>query len=222
MKIPVIILFMLLWFSSSASAQEKIDCSRKARFGKAEICLPNIEGFKECYLDLYVKQLADKTEVPGNQVLGYYLENETYDNVGISGLSGLNSFIKIYGTKRIQDYKADFQTLKQVQSSMSENYISKNWDSIEKSIDKIGIDIKLGTPTIIKTYNLNKQSFTYVMLSRNEVQGMEPFTLAMTINGLLINERLIWMAYFVNYEDEETVSLLQKKSNEVLTSLLKK
>tara|TARA_Y100000766_G_C18875819_1_gene590738 strand:- start:1042 stop:1713 length:672 start_codon:yes stop_codon:yes gene_type:complete len=213
----ILILFLL---SNWTFAQE-INCVRKAYFGKTEICLPQIEGYQECYSDSIVKQVADGTEVPVNMVLGFYLNNETFEKKDSLGLFSFDNYFKVYGTKQIKDYKANYELLKQMQDVLAGNFISKNWELMLKEIDKIGLELEIGVPTVIKTYNLNKNSFTYVMLARYEIEGVEPYTMAMTINGLLINERLIWMAYYLNYNGDKTILELQEKSNTILTKLLR-
>ena len=213
----ILILFLL---SNWTFAQE-INCVRKAYFGKTEICLPQIEGYQECYSDSIVKQVADGTEVPVNMVLGFYLNNETFEKKDSLGLFSFDNYFKVYGTKQIKDYKANYELLKQMQEVLAGNFISKNWELMLKEIDKIGLELEIGVPTVIKTYNLNKNSFTYVMLARYEIEGVEPYTMAMTINGLLINERLIWMAYYLNYNGDKTILELQEKSNTILTKLLR-
>jgi len=219
MKKLIHTILILLFINNWAFAQEN-NCVRKASFGKTEICLPQIKGYQESYSDSIVKQLADQTEVPINMVLGFYLNNQTYEKKNSLGLFSFDDYFKIYGTKQIKDFKADSKLLQEMQDVLAGNFISKNWESMEKEVDKIELEIEIEAPTVIKTYNLNSKSFTYVMLTRYKLEGAEPNTMAMTMNGLLINERLIWMAYYLNYHGEETISKLQENSNIILTKLL--
>jgi hypothetical protein len=59
------------------------------------------------------------------------------------------------------------------------------------------------------------------MLTKYALEGIEPYTLAISINGLLINDRVIWMAYYLNYKGEETIISLANKSNDIVRKLLK-
>lgn len=206
-------------FVNSALSQE-INSTRKATFGKTDIFLPPIEGYKECYSEPLVKQIADGTEVPSNMVLGFYLNNRTFEKIGSSELSSFDDYFKIYGTIQIKDYKANHEILKQMQDAMGGNFMSKNWDLMKKEVDKIGLEVEIGVPIVIKNYNLNKNSFTYVMIARYELEGVDPFTLVMAINGLLINEKLIWMAYYLNYDGEESISRLQKNNDFILEEFI--
>ena len=192
------------------------ECARKTNFGEIEICLPKIEGYKECYLDPTIKQIADATEVPVNMVLGYYLNDKAFKNKDSIVSSGFDDFFKLYGTKQIKDYKANESILKETQKALAGNFLSKNWDVIKDEIDKTGIDAKIGVPVVVKSYNLNKKSFTYVMIANYEVKGTDPYTMAMAMNGVLLNDRLVWLAYYILYKDKSTIDILQEKSNKII------
>jgi len=220
-KITNTILILLL-LSNYAYTQkvETTNCERKATFGEAEICLPQIEGYKECYTDPIVKELADGTEIPANTVLGFYMEEKTLEKKDSFGLFSFDNYFKIYGTKQLKDLDADTKALKEIQDVIGGNFIAKNWESMMEEIDKVGLEAEIGVPTVVKTYNLNEKSFTYVMLTKYQVEGVEPYTIAMTINGLLLNDRLVWMAYYLNYNGVETIPALQEQSDVILTRLL--
>ena len=104
---------------------------------------------------------------------------------------------------------------------LSQNFIKENWDEFSKEIDKIEIEAEIGVPTFIEKYNANKESFSFIMLTKYNFEGIEPYTLAMTINGYLKNDRLIWMAYYLNYEEPKTIDILKTKSNKLLVELLR-
>ena len=216
MKKIVNVILIFLVINNCALAQDE-NCVRKATFGETEICLPKIEGYQESYTDPIIKQFADGTEVPTNMILGFYLNNQTYERRDSLGLISFDDFFKIYGTKQIKNLKADSSLLKKLQDLLTENFPG---ELIKKEFDKIGLEIKIGAPTIIKTYNLNANSFTCIMLTKYELEGMKSHVTAMTINGLLLNEKLIWMAYLLNYNGEETILRLQENSNAILTKLL--
>ena len=161
------------------------------------------------------------TEVPINMVLGFYLNNSVYEKRDSLGLIRFDDYFKIYGTKEIKDYKADKSTLDEMQKVLAGNFISKNWEEMEKEIDKIDLEVQVGVPTVIDSYTLNNKSFTYIMLARYELEGVEPYTMAMALNGMLLNERLVWMAYYRNYTDQSIVDQLKTNSNKILSQLMK-
>lgn len=216
-----IFLFLSITFclANWAIAQE-IDCARITTFGKVEICLPQIEGYQECYSDSLVKILADETEIEANAVLGFYLSNEIFEKKDSIGLVDFDDYFKIYGTKQIADYQADLEALDQIRDLTSGNFMSKNLESIQESIDELGFDLEIGVPVIIKTYKLTSNSFTHLILVKIELKGLEPMTRAVALNGLLINERLVWMAYYLYYDGEESIVMLQERSDQILAEIL--
>lgn len=212
-------LFLLLFLGNMALAQDS-KCARKAAFGDTKICLPIIKGYKECYTDPAVKPLADATEAPANMVLGFYLTNKVFGQKEKLGEIRFDDYFKVYGTKEIMNVEADGDALQQMQEVLSSNFISKNWESMLKELDKTGLDVEIGAPTIVKSYSPNERSFTYIMLTKYELEGGSTQTLAMTMNGVLLSDRLIWVAYYLNYEGKETISTIETNSNKILNSLL--
>ncbi|MCG8326259.1 MAG: hypothetical protein MI974_01180 [Chitinophagales bacterium] len=195
------------------------DCQRSAKFGDVLICLPIIEGYEECYLNAKVKQIADATEISTNSVIGFYLDTIIYDNKDSIGLIEFDNYFKVYGSNQSKYHKANKESLLGIHELLTNNFIVKNWEEVGNEIDKLGLDVEVGLPVIIDSYGLNENSYTYVMLVKYELEGGESFMMAMTVNILLIKERLIWMAYYLDYEGELTIRRLIKQSDKILNGL---
>ena len=165
-------------------------------------------------------ELADATEVQSNVILGFYLSNETYAKKSHLGLFGFDDYIKVYGTKHIKDTEASPKLLGRMKDFVARGFISKDWDAMDKEADKISSAVETRVPTVIKSYSENENSFTYVVLTKYDVGGAEPLVVANTINGLLVNNRMIWVAYYLNYKGEETITRLQENSNAILKEFL--
>lgn len=203
------------------SLQAQTTCDRTTKFGTVDICLPAIAGYEECYLQPNVKSLADATEVPANDVLGFYINDEMMQRTDEIGTFDLSDYFKVYGTKQIAALDANEAILTQMKEMLAGTFNVKNWGEVQKSIDEnIDLDFEVGVPTVVKTYELNDQSFTSVMLTKYAVEGMEPYTMAMTINGLLIHQRIVWLAYYQLYTDPSTIDAVQQKSDMILSKLL--
>lgn len=216
-SIGAVVLWILI--TNCLIAQES-KCSRSTTFGSVELCLPLIDGYQECYLEPSVKALADATEVPANAVLGFYLNNQTFEQRDSLGSVNFDDYFKVYGTLQLQDYKAEASILSEMQGFMSSNFLSKDWDLVEKEFDQLGFEGTINEPTIIKQYSLNEDSFTYIMLVKYELEGIKPFTLVMSISGYLYKERLIWMAYYLNFDGGSSIDKLEKRSNEILLKIM--
>ena len=212
--------FILLLSVSTLVYAQKNLCDRKAKFGATTFCLNHIEGYHECYTYPTVKTLADKTEIPANMVLGFYLNDKIYQQKDSMGLISFDDYFKVYGTKQIQDYKVGKKELGEMQEILNGSFISKNWDSMKKEVDKLSFEIEVGIPTVVKTYKLNKNSFTFIMITKYELEGGQSYIMAYTMNGLLIKDKLIWMAYYLNYSNESTIDRLQINSDKIVNKLL--
>jgi len=100
------------------------------------------------------------------------------------------------------------------------NFTITEWDDIKKEVDGLNLDIEIGQPTVVKNYTHNDKSFTYMMLVNYAIDAETIYTMAMTVNGMLLNKRLIWMAYYLDYDGEDSIELLQSKSNAILDNII--
>lgn len=221
MKNSILSFLLLLVFTNWTLAQDS-DCSRITSFGESNICLPVLEGYQECYLDSAVKPIIDAIEPPSNMTLGFYLSNAAFEKRDSMGRLSIDNYFKVYGIEQMRDYEVDRQILKQIQNVFTQNFISKNWELVENEIDKIELELKIGVPTLVKSYSKNEDSFTYVLLTKNKPKDGQPSTLAMTMNVLLINKRLVMMTYYLGFKGEETMYRLQENSDLILLELQNK
>lgn len=213
------VLFLVFMFAHISLISQSTDCLRTAKFGTTDICIPDVKGYEECYLNPEVKLFADATEAPVNMVLGYYINDESYavyDTIDI-----LNDFFKIYGTKEIQNLPANKEVITEMGSMLKGNFLIKNWDEMTKYVEDSGLDVEVGVPTVVKSYNLNEESFTMLMIIKYDIAGFEPYDMCIAMNGFLSNDRMVWMAYYLIYDGEETMNKVESKSNEILSSLQK-
>ncbi len=213
----LILLTLIFTISTQILFGQEDQCERVPKFGSANICLPKVKGYTECYLDPEIKSLADATEAPANMVLGYYINDSTYQN--FDKVIIMEDFFKVYGTKQISNLTATNKEIFEFGEMMQNNFIVKNWDEVSAGFDDLDLNVEVGVPTVIKTYKLNESSFSMLMLLKYDLEGVEPYTLALTINGLLSGDRIIWMAYYLLYNGESTIKKLEIKSNEILTVL---
>jgi hypothetical protein len=59
-----------------------------------------------------------------------------------------------------------------------------------------------------------------VLLIKYQPEGGEPFTTIATVSGLLLQERLVWLAYYLDYDDAATVATAEKNTNLILEAIL--
>ncbi len=211
---------LLILTASIVGFSQESDCSRITSFGDVEICLPFINGYVECYTDPLVKEMADKTEIAINSVLGYYLNDDTYEQRSMLGIISFDDYFKIYATNQLAELDADVNMLNEVKSALSGNFFEKSWDSLVDEFIDDELQVEIGVPTMIKDYQINDNSFTFLMITKYEVENQEPTIIAMSMSGMLVNKRLVWMAYYLNYDGEESIDKLQGKTDQIVTAFM--
>ncbi len=200
---------------------QEVDCHRKSPFGKKEICLPTIDGYQECYLEAPITEMADATEVPTNRVLGYYLDTMTYNRKSELGTFQFDNYFKIYGTLDVQDYEAQEGEMDQIFAAVKESFVPGMWEETKGLIDEKGLGVQVGQPVLLEDYRFSDQSFTCVALISYSTPEIPDVTMAMTVNGLLLHNRIVWMAYYLMYENADTLIELKNNSNILIDEILK-
>lgn len=164
--------------------------------------------------------MADATESPVNDVLGFYLNNDTYNTRELLGSITFDDYFKVYGTKELQNQAVDAEVLSNMARILNSNFVVKNWDELMEQVGPLAASIDIGAPVVIEYYSLNAQSFTSVMLVKYQVDADHSFLMSMCINGLQMQDRLVWMAYYLEYADDQTIVKLRAANDKILLKLL--
>lgn len=193
-------------------------CDKSVRFGNIDVCLPEIDGMTECYSNPMVKERADNTEYEGNSELGFYLNNETYKKVNKINEINFDDYFKIYATKSFAYKKFELPELNNMANKMEGNYIKTNWSELKKKAEKNRDFVSIGKPVLLDSYIPNKNIRTFVMLTKYNVDNTE-FIMVATLNMVLIKEHLIWLAYYKNYNGEESINKAKSKNDYIVLRL---
>ncbi len=208
-----------LLVSAFACAQSPT-CEKGATFGSQTICLPELVGYEECYAVPIVKQTADASEVAVNEVLGFYLNDSTYARVDELATFVFDDYAKVYGTKQLMNLEVDASMLPAIKEQVAASFQPGNWEEVKKQIDETGLGVAVGVPVLVKDYRLNDRSFTYVAVIKYSGEEAGDFTMGMTINGLLLQDRMVWMAYYLRYEGDSTIERLEEQTKVIVERML--
>ncbi|MEM6772682.1 MAG: hypothetical protein AAF597_19040 [Bacteroidota bacterium] len=216
----LIILFALSW-TLSLSAQDS-PCLQQVPFGDVSICLPKVPGMTECYADPFIKAIADATEAPTNEVLGYYLDSMEYVNFDTLNPQGLKNYFKVYGVTQVSRMPTGTEELDMLYGIMVQQLgdTTNFWRNIGNDVNaRLGEGLEVGVPKMIERYQLTDDSFTMVALM--EIQEPDTTTtIVLSISGILLSERFVCMAYYNPYVDPGSVALLKERSDGVVRRLL--
>ena len=200
-------------------SKEHTDCKKSIILGGKEICLPEIDGMKECYEVPIVKSLADKNEYSANSVLAFYLNNSTFEKVDQLGDFSFDDYFKIYAMTKLKTVDVSKAQFTQFANEMTSNFIRKNWDELKRKIDNQDFEFSVGQPVLIDDYSPHDQANTYVMLLKLSDDENEKI-LACTMNMILLKERLIFLAYYKNYENPESIKTAKSKNDFIVHRLI--
>ncbi|HQF29728.1 MAG TPA: hypothetical protein PLD36_14015 [Bacteroidia bacterium] len=221
MKRILVVVFALFLtsFTQAQTGKSNIHCERKTNFGEAELCLPSINGMKECYENEVVKAFADQTEYETNKVLGYYLMDSTYKAIVAGSEFEMGDYFKIYGTTKLADYKAGPKELDMINDVVEKTLEPVNFAEIKKKMDAQLDSIDVGAPMLLEKYSKNKNSKSFVLLVKYSTEESS-YMMVMSLNMLLIKDRIVNLAYYREYHDEADITAMKASSDVVVKRVL--
>jgi hypothetical protein len=208
--------------SSYENTQNKMfeDCERQFDYGSISICLPKFNEMTECFSDLRVKEsLGINSNGLNNKVLAVYLTNETYNSIDSLNGKIYDNYFTVYTSPKFIDQKvrkADFDYINsELLSSFGGDMMSNLKDSINMKQSNFSID----RPLLIEKYSLADNCQTYILLSEYSKDGsvthMNTF-----LNTAFIKEKVIFCAYYMIYDGNESVNKAKAKNDYLVLRFL--
>ncbi len=194
-------------------------CEKTVTFGDLDICLPAFEDMVECSSDPRIKSIIDNTNYPGNTILAYYVKNNFFNKLGNLVQVSTEDYINFYAANSLKGVPINDSLLNLMGNTMSENYISEKWGDLKKNLEKNLGSISVGRPVIIDIYSPNENVRSYAMLTKIVVSHKE-VVLVMTANIIRIKERMVFLAYYKEFDGEESITSAKSCNNIVVGKLL--
>jgi len=220
LKSAVILLFLLVsWLETGSKnvtysnvVADNSNCTKTVTFGAVEFCLPKIDGMTECYLNPLLRRRADEFAYEGNTVFGIYLPDAIYNQSDKLLDIKLDDYIKIYSVDKLKNFKITTDKLDTLQIMMLESYDSKDWTEVENSIENMADNLSIAKPILIDSYKPHENIRTSVILMKAIRDGFEAITM-MTMNVVVIKNRLIYYCYYLDYTGPETLNKVKIKND---------
>ncbi len=190
----------------------KKNCTTDVQFGDTAICLPKVSEWVECYENSNVKQRFDPYDTSNNTTLGYYLSNKTFKNIDNLAEITFDDYFKIYAPNQGKNKNMTVSEMKEVVKIMSGSFISKTLEETNKDLQKKGKKILLSRPILLDRYDpQSNASSVVVLMSVNN--GNDSNVLAMQMTATIVKKRMVFIAYYLNFKDENTLKMLKKNSD---------
>lgn len=215
MKNLILILFIFFLFSFK-NGVDNTNCIRTVSFGDINICLPIIDGLKECYLYPRVKYIVDEND--GSQILGYYINNSTFKQVDRLDKIIYDDYVSINAPIASKGIKIGQMELNQFKRMAEQNYIKKNWSDIKNRIEE-NFNATLGAPILIDSYSPNEKVRTFIIMTKI-LFGENEIVRLMSLNMIEIKNRLVNLVYYKDYEGLESIKKLKSKNDYMVLLLL--
>ena len=178
------------------------DCKESVAFGDIDICIPTIKGYVNVYNEEHqeTKLLLESREHQTNQIIGYYINSDSYEKELYKTLDD-SDYFKIYSVKNYRNKHTTSSDLKRTYQMVQEGFVKENWESINKKYDEIGRADEIDQPIILDSYETNENFLTVIFLMK-QIIGNETKLQLVAMNFLLIKSRIVHYAYYLKYTDE--------------------
>ncbi|SNA74761.1 hypothetical protein [Flavobacterium psychrophilum] len=213
-------IFFLIITNFQIFAQTKMkhfNCKSSMHFGDIEICLPEIDGMKECYKNPIAKNILNTSNPSNNPIFGYYLTDTDYSQIGnIENLS-FDEYFTIFALEKMKNVEINYKDLNTIYELMEKGYIKENWSELKIKFQKSTNYLSFGKPVLIESYSLNNKLKTFVLLSKIQ-NGVEEQIQIQILNFIQIKKRLLSLSYYLDYNGEKSFKIAKSK-NDYITAL---
>lgn len=179
-----------------------------------EIYLPRISGLRECYDEPRIKSYVDFFEMKENETLAFYADSVSREIVEDRTLERINNYFKVFISTEIpKDLKVNNSFINQLylkyidDSEQDEDVWKSSIDVIESRFKRVD----LATPLSIETYQSHPSVVSTVSLMKEPNGGDQVFIAILTMANIK-NELISW-AYYLNFDDQESVEIAKNTSN---------
>ena len=159
-------------------------------FGDIEVCLPNVQGMVECYENEDIKSYVSNFDFEVNQIIGFYLTQNDYDNFNSSDKPKMDGYLKIYSPKKMKNQEINNSNLDEMVQIFKKNFLESNWDKISEKIEELGTNLRIDSPILMENYKPNETTRTFITFNKIASETYEDFQIS-ALNLMNIKNRLI-------------------------------
>ena len=209
-----------LFFIIYSKAQNIPDCSRKVNFGDISVCLPKIAGMNECYNLKIVKEKVDKLEPEQTELLGFYLNDFVYSKVDKINDFEFDDYFKIYSLDFAKGINFKTTDLDQMSDLITGNGKLIGWDKIIKELNNTNSSFSFKKPSYVDKYTLNDKSRSSIFIIGINNNDKKSYLIG-SINTMAIKNRVIFISYYLKFEDSSSLEKFKMKNNEIVLKIQK-
>lgn len=210
---------MALLLSSCHRTAEKTPDGGSELYGYVNIHLPQVEGMNECHNHPRVKAFTERYRQSG-PILGYYLDDATFPRIDSLGQITFDNYFMIYGDYNRENYDAEDTDLPLMQEQLERSLVGTDWQALGRSTEDINNTLMVGRPAIIEKYSPQPGVLTMIILMKYQQEGGAESTVASAANCILLKKRLLSMAYYMAYQNANTILTLKQRNDAAVKALM--
>ncbi len=188
------------------------NCVGEASFGDLSICLPKINGQTECFSHPKIKTRLSQFNDPDNTILGYYINDSIYKKIDEIEEVSYDDYYQVYAPNLAKNFTMTRSEMKQIMSMMTNGFLDKTMEEVNKTPSFLRNNISIEQPILIEKYTLNTNSSTMVILMKIANES-EDKTTAVSMNAILIKDRIIFVTHYLDYHDENSLTTLKNNTS---------
>ena len=208
-----------LLLSSCHRTAEKTPDGGSELYGYVNIHLPQVEGMNECHNHPRVKAFTERYRQSG-PILGYYLDDATFPRIDSLGQITFDNYFMIYGDYNRENYDAQATDLPLMQEQLERSLVGTDWQTLGRNTDDVNNTLMVDRPTIIEKYSPQPGVLTMIILMKYQQEGGAESTVASAANCILLKKRLLSMAYYMAYQNANTILTLKQRNDAAVKALM--
>ena len=222
-KAFVLQFLILLLYSTIVFPQSDI-CDSRVSFGDINICMPKIAGITECYSNPMVKVYSDMFKgTDDEEILAFYMSKKEYDEIYDTFLeNGIqDGYLKVYTSSLVKGVYVRKEDLNTVSNGIKSAFDDYSGSDVESLIKKRALDLNIsfGKPILFEEYKLNSSTNSFVALMNLSSEG-ENVVMVAIMNAIIIKNRLIFVAYYDQYEGINKIGDIKSINDYFVLNLL--
>lgn len=218
MKRIIGLLGLLLFIGCSGTEKKDQGCKNSTLYGYVSICLPEIKGMVECSRHPSIQQITEPY-LDSGPILGYYLNNETYNLVDKLSEITYQDYFMLYGDYMRENFPASIEHLDIMQNDLEMSLFGKNFEQISRTVEDTYGTLTAKEPALLEKYSPHANARTMVVLMKYKHGNIETNVISV-VNCLLVKKRLLTLAYYLAYDGGKSIDAAKEKNNLFVEKLM--
>lgn len=193
-------------------------CTKEAVFGDTTFCLPQLKGFTEGYKNDVIKKILLPFENEQTKTLAYYIPDAVFNTLIKNKDTVYDNYYKVYAPIIALNYSMTPFEMNEVLNNMANGMREVSLEKLEEKLQDPNF-LSPSTPILLERYSKNEKQSTVIALME-DTSNQKTKANAVAITALLVKDRLVFVAHYLDYKNEQTISTLKTNNANFIESFL--